>query len=175
MILMQNERKFKSLPVSPPFSGADDEAGFTSRISVLFIEQRLVLVDLFCKALEQGGEMMVDFSFSAEQAIVRMQYISYDVIVTDYNNSDIGGNALLRAIRSTGNTIPFIYFVRFRVPDLEAEAEELGMISCVEKTDVTGKTSFDALSRAIKAAAALSKSRPGLKAPESSADKVRSS
>lgn len=146
----KNERADHNLPATPHIPGTDNEPLCTSRISVLYIEQTPVLLDIACKYLERDGDIMVDTSTSAEYALQKMQYIHYDLVVTDYNNSDIAGNTLLRYVRSRGDPIPFIYFVLFRVPDLETEAEEYGRVTVVNKLDFGGQSSFRALARAIR-------------------------
>jgi CheY-like chemotaxis protein len=150
---MEDTDRAGTLPSTPHIPGTDDEQVRTSRISVLYIEQTPVLLDIACKYLERdGGDIMVDTSMSAEHALQKMRYIRYDLVVTDYNNPDIAGNTLLRYIRSQGNPIPIIYFVLFRVPDLESEAAACGGVSVVDKLDFGGHSSFRNLALAIREA-----------------------
>ena len=157
-----------NLPLPPPIFGEDEDSRSMPRISVLYIDQTPILLDIACRYLERKGEITVDTSIAAEQAIRKMRYISYDVIVTDYNNADIGGNNLLRYVRSLGDSIPFVYFVHFRVPDLEAEAEEFGGVSVVDKMNHSERSSFHDLSDAIKEAFWSSRGR-SLAAPSDGA------
>lgn len=154
---MENANRADNLPATPHISGADNGSLPASRICVLYIDQTPVLLDIACKYLEREGDIMVDTSMSVDYALNKMRYIHYDLIITDYNNADVGGNALLRQIRSQGNPIPFIYFVLFRVTDLESEAEEYGGVSVVDKINYSNKSSFQFLSAAIREAFQASK------------------
>jgi DNA-binding NtrC family response regulator len=118
------------LPI-PPVSGSA-EVSIPSRISVLYIDTTPALLDAVRQFLEMNGDIMVDTSVSGKEAIEKLEYITYDVIVTDYNIRGMG-NALLSYLRNHGNLIPFVYFVLFRSVDLECEAQNYGNVSFVEK------------------------------------------
>jgi DNA-binding NtrC family response regulator len=136
------------LPTTPPFSGSDPETGDTRPISVLYVDDTPALVNLICMYLDKDGEMMVDTSFSISEAMNKMRYISYDVIVTDYNNKEEQGNELLRNVRAKGDRIPFVYFVLFRIARYEDEAKQLGQVSFIEKIGNSG-TNFNKLRQII--------------------------
>jgi DNA-binding NtrC family response regulator len=140
------------LHITPPFSGAGMTTEKTSRISVLYVDETLILLDTVCRFLEKSGEMMADASLSFEDAVDKMRYISYDVIVTDYNFENGDGNALLRYTREKGDMIPFIYFVLFRKPYLEYEATKFGGVTFIEKRATFSDSLFSDLCLAIKKA-----------------------
>jgi DNA-binding NtrC family response regulator len=136
------------LPTTPPFSGSGPDTGDTRTISVLYVDDTPELVNLICMYLDRDGEMMVDTSLSIDEAINKMRYISYDVIVTDYNNTEEKGNELLRNVRAKGERIPFVYFVLFRIAEYEDEAKQLGQVSFIEKIGNSG-TNFKKLRKII--------------------------
>jgi DNA-binding NtrC family response regulator len=135
------------------------EAGIESqsRISVLYVDETPDLLDAICRCLERSGEMMVDTALSIEDALNKMRYISYDVIVTDYNFKDGSANTLLRCTREKGDKIPFVYFTLFQVRDLEDDAMGFGGVSFIGKPALYSISPFSDLYQAIKKAARVNK------------------
>jgi DNA-binding NtrC family response regulator len=82
--------------------------------------------------------MTVDTSQSVEDAMQKIRYISYDVIITDYNITGNDGNVLLRNARAQGERVPFVYFVAFRDYACENEAKQYGQVSFIEKMGNSG-------------------------------------
>jgi len=121
------------LPIPPPLSGSGLTKGNTRTISVLHVDENPALANLICMYLERNGEMTVDTSLSVEEAMNKLRYISYDVIVTDYNSKEKEENEFLRNVRAKGERIPFVYFVVSRVTKYEDEAQQLGQVSFIEK------------------------------------------
>jgi len=138
------------LHITPPFSGTEATAEKASRISVLYVDETPNILDIVCRYLERSGEMMVDTSFSIEDAINKMRYISYDVIVTDYNFEDGSANTLLKYTREKGDRIPFVYFALFRMEDLEEEAMRYGGVTFTGKSALYSRSPFSDLEQAIK-------------------------
>lgn len=126
------------LPPSPPLSGPGSNSGHSRRISVLYVDESPALANMICMYLDRDGEMMVDTSLSVEDAMNKLRYISYDVIVTDYNREENEGNELLRNVRAKGERIPFVYFVAFRVTRYEDEAHQFGQVTFIEKMGSSG-------------------------------------
>jgi len=110
----------------------------TRLISVLYLDDDPELINLICMYLEKTGEMMVDTSGSVEEAMNKMRYISYDVIVTDYTAKGNNGNELLRNVRAKGERIPFVYFVVFRNTQYDDEAKQFRQVSVIEKMGNSG-------------------------------------
>jgi DNA-binding NtrC family response regulator len=125
-------------PTSPPFPDAYPNRGNNRRISVLYVDESPALANLICMYLDRNGEMNVDTSQSSEDAMNKLKYISYDVIVTDYNNKEQDANELLRNVRAMGEIIPFVYFVVSRIKKYEDEAQQFGQVSFIEKMGNSG-------------------------------------
>jgi DNA-binding NtrC family response regulator len=134
VLSMLKSNESERFPSMPPFS----VSGNTRRISVLYVDESPALANLICMYLDRNGGMMVDTSQSIEDAVNKLRYIAYDVIVTDYNNQERNGNELLRNVRARGEMIPFVYFVVSRVNELENEAKHLGLVSFIEKMGASG-------------------------------------
>jgi len=156
------------LPTTPPFSGSGTDTGNTRTLSVLYVDESPALANLICMYLDRNGEMMVDTSQSVEEAMNKLRYISYDVIVTDYNSREKKGNELLRNVRAKGRRIPFVYFVLFRVTEYEDEAQQLGQVSFIEKMGNSG-ANFTKLRQAILQAVQEDRNRAVVCAEQSAA------
>ena len=154
------------LPTTPPFSGSGTDTGITRTLSVLYVDESPALANLICMYLDRNGEMMVDTSQSVEEAINKVRYISYDVIVTDYNTREKRGNELLRNVRAGGGKIPFVYFVTFRVTGYEDEAQQLGQVSFIEKMGNYG-ANFAKLRQAILKAVREDRNGAAMRAEQS--------
>jgi DNA-binding NtrC family response regulator len=143
--------KTEVLHITPPPSGTDTEK--SPVFSVLYVDETMSLVDIVCRYLERGGEMVANASNSVEDAINKMRYISYDVIITDYNFEDGSGNALLKNVRGHSNQTPFVYFLLSRTENLENEARAYGNVTFIEKLKSDPKSWSSTLYQAVKTAA----------------------
>jgi PAS domain S-box-containing protein len=78
-------------------------------ISVLYVDDEEMLLDIGKLFLERPGDCSVDIAISARQGIERMAKKTYDAIVSDYQMPEMDGIEFLKKIRAT-STIPFILF-----------------------------------------------------------------
>jgi DNA-binding response OmpR family regulator len=79
-------------------------------ISVLYVDDEQDLLEIGKLYLERTGEFRVATVTSAPVAISIIQSEKYDAIISDYQMPDMNGIDLLKKIRASGNTIPFIIF-----------------------------------------------------------------
>ena len=79
-------------------------------ISVLYVDDEEVLLELGKLFLEKSGQFHVDTVTSAQEALQRLKSTSYDAIVSDYQMPDMDGIAFLKAIRAEFADLPFIIF-----------------------------------------------------------------
>jgi PAS domain S-box-containing protein len=79
-------------------------------ISVLYIDDEAALRDAGKRFLEKTGEFTVTTVGSPGEVLKTDDLYWYDAIISDYQMPGMNGIELLRRIRSTGNTIPFILF-----------------------------------------------------------------
>lgn len=79
-------------------------------ISVLYVDDEPDLLDLGKIFLETTPGFTVDTLISAVTALAVIPEKQYDAIVSDYQMPEMDGIAFLKAVRSSGNTIPFILF-----------------------------------------------------------------
>ena len=79
-------------------------------ISVLLVDDEEVLCDLTRIFLEESGGIAVTQAFSASDALFRLESVTFDAIVSDYEMPEMNGIDLLKAVKSRGDDTPFIIF-----------------------------------------------------------------
>jgi PAS domain S-box-containing protein len=79
-------------------------------ISVLYVDDEEVLLELGKLFLEKSGQFRVDTVTSVHEAFRLMKSSSYEAIVSDYQMPDMDGIAFLKAIRAEFPDLPFIIF-----------------------------------------------------------------
>jgi len=118
-------------------------------IAVLYVDNWQLLQDTLGHFLERHKDMVVESSLLIEEALRKMDYISFDVIVTDYNLKESSGIDLLRQTRQKGIMTPFIFFILKQNRDMEAEATRYGRVAFVPKLPYSGSC-FDELEKTIR-------------------------
>jgi DNA-binding NtrC family response regulator len=127
-------------------------------ISVLYVDDWLPLLDTIGRILEKKGDIVVETSYSIEEALRKLDYLSFDVIITDYNSKESTEINLLRQTRQKGVMTPFIFFTLEQNRGMEQEAIRYGSVAFVPKLLNFG-SNFDELERAIRSI--VSASHPG--------------
>jgi DNA-binding NtrC family response regulator len=92
---------------------------------------------------------VVETSYSIEDALRKLDYLSFDVIITDYNSTESAGIDLLRKTRQKGFITPFIFFTLEQNLGMEQEATMYGRVAFVPKLLDFG-SNFDELERTIR-------------------------
>jgi DNA-binding NtrC family response regulator len=79
-----------------------------------------------------------------------MDYVFFDVVVTDYHSKDLAGFGLLQQVRKKGRMTPFVFFTRKQNRDREEEVKRYGHVAVMPKPkkSVSG---FDDLEKTIRA------------------------
>ncbi|MDD1685831.1 response regulator [Methanoregula sp.] len=102
-------------------------------IAVLYVDDEPVLHEPTKISLEKRGHITVDTAGSAKEALEKLKKRSYDIIVSDYQMPEMDGIALLKHLRESGNTIPFIIFTGKGREDAVIEAYNAGADSYLAK------------------------------------------
>jgi PAS domain S-box-containing protein len=79
-------------------------------ISVLYVDDEPLFLDLGKRFLEQSGKIQVDTFLSADLAIKVLPISLYDAIISDYQMPGMDGIAFLKTIRQNHPDIPFIVY-----------------------------------------------------------------
>ncbi|MFA5254930.1 MAG: response regulator, partial [Methanoregula sp.] len=102
---------------------ADEESPV---ISVLYVDDEHSLLEPTKLSLEKRGNITVDTSSSAHDALEKMRTKTYDVIISDYQMPELDGIEFLKRLRKSGNLIPFIIFTGKGREDAVIEAYDAG-------------------------------------------------
>ena len=122
--------------------------------SILCVHDNPVFLDRICRYLEERGDLSVDISISAEDALHFMMYVPFEIIIANYIPGKTGEFDFLKAVRGRGNPVPFIYFTHTRNTDTEAESHPFGAVYFVEWGEESLSRGFKDLYLLIKKAAA---------------------
>ena len=95
-------------------------------ISVLYVDDEEVLLELGKLFLEKSGQFCVETVTSANEALQRLKSTMYEAIVSDYQMPDMDGIAFLKAIRAEFPDLPFIIFTGKGREEVVIEAFESG-------------------------------------------------
>jgi len=79
-------------------------------IRVLYVDDEPGLLKICKLFLERTAGFTVDTLTSAADALAKIPVKQYDAIVSDYQMPEMDGIAFLKAVRASGNAIPFILF-----------------------------------------------------------------
>jgi CheY-like chemotaxis protein len=79
-------------------------------LSVLLIDDEPALLEVLKPFFERSGEMSVQTSSSATEALTILPEKSFDAIIVDYDMPELTGIDFLKILRSKGDTTPVIIF-----------------------------------------------------------------
>jgi len=77
---------------------------------ILYVDDEYALLEIGKLFLEKSGQFSVDSITSAPAALTLLNSQSYDAVISDYKMPVMDGIEFLKAVRTSGNTIPFILF-----------------------------------------------------------------
>ena len=79
-------------------------------ISLLYVDDEKMLLDLCKIFLERTGEFQVQTEASVLKALNLVSIQAFDAIISDYQMPEMDGIEFLKRVRASGSTIPFIIF-----------------------------------------------------------------
>ena len=95
-------------------------------ISLLYVDDESALLEIGKRYLEREGEFSIDTATSASAALSLMESKDYDAVISDYMMPETDGIRLLKQIRASGDTVPFILFTGQGSEDIVIRALEEG-------------------------------------------------
>jgi DNA-binding response OmpR family regulator len=118
-------------------------------ITILYVDDEPGLLALGKYFLERSGQFSVDTINSAPAALPLQKAKRYDAIISDYQMPGMDGIELLRKIRSSGSTIPFILFTGRQREEVIIQALDEGADFYLQKGGEP-KSQFAELSHKIR-------------------------
>jgi len=137
-----------------------------NRLSVLYVDDEPVFLDLCKIYLERGGEISLTCSTSPYEALELLKETRFDVIVSDYQMPDLDGIGFLKQLNERNCTIPFILFTVRGRDEVLLEAISHGATFYLQKGG-DPKSQFGELIHTIKEAAKRRQAEEILKESES--------
>jgi CheY-like chemotaxis protein len=119
--------------------------------SVLLVDDEPALLEVLKPFVERSGEMTVQTTQSATEALKILPEKSFDVIIVDYDMPVINGIEFLKILRSQGDTTPVIIFTGVGHERTAIDAINYGANFFLQKDD-DPKKQFHSLCEMIKTA-----------------------
>lgn len=105
----------------------------STAISVLYVDDEPLLLDIGKMYLERTGQFRVDCLESAIVALDVMKTRSYDAVISDYQMPEMNGLLFLKAVRRSWPAIPFIIFTGRGREEVVIEALNCGADHYLQK------------------------------------------
>jgi CheY-like chemotaxis protein len=112
-------------------------------ISVLYVDEWSPFLYILSRFLEAKGDVEVETAFSPLDALQILDYISFDVIVANYNNREWSGIDLLQKTRQKGIETPFIFFTLEPKSVMEQEVIPYGRVVFLPKLQNSCSTLYE--------------------------------
>jgi DNA-binding NtrC family response regulator len=101
---------------------------------ILIVDDEVSLVYVLRQALLLSfPEAQVDMAHSGEEGLSRLADRSYDLIIADFRMPGFNGLDLIKGVRYLDSTVPVILITGYGSPEVQAEAEGLGVDEYMEK------------------------------------------
>ena len=108
--------------------------------TILIVDDESTLVFFLKQGLQESGiECLVDDAGSGEEALTKLTYNRYDVLVTDLKMPGISGFTLLEVARSLHTGINIILMTAFGSPEVQDEAKRLEVDGYLTKPFLTAE------------------------------------
>jgi DNA-binding response OmpR family regulator len=102
-------------------------------ISVLYVDDEPLLLEIGKLYLEKYGQFQIDTRVSACDALEVMKTRSYDAVVSDYQMPEMNGIAFLKEVRAAWPALPFIIFTGRGREEVVIEALNCGADHYLQK------------------------------------------
>lgn len=133
-----------------------------SMLRVLYVDDEPVLLEIGKKFLERQAHFSVDIIPSASDALTLLGQKNYDAIIADYQMPGMDGIGFLKAVRASGNDIPFILFTGRGREEIVITALNEGADFYIQKGGET-KSQFAELAHKIQQASGKRRAEQALR------------
>ena len=120
------------------------------KYNVLYVDDEPLHLEITKRYLEKKGEFSVECVLSGDEAISLITHRHYDVIVSDYQMPVMDGITLLKKVRETDRTMPFILLTGKGKEEVVIDAINSGADFYLKKGLEVG-SQYDELSHKIRA------------------------
>jgi PAS domain S-box-containing protein len=121
-------------------------------IKVLYVDDEESLLELAKVFLEASNEMVLETASNAKRGMEIIHGGAIDVVVSDYQMPEMDGLAFLRALRGSGNDIPFILFTGKGREEVVIQALNEGADSYLQKGGLPRPQFAELAHRIVRAA-----------------------
>lgn len=135
--------------------------GVRIMISVLYVDDEPMLLEILKIMLESTEEFKVGTALSAAEGLAALRYGQYDAIVSDYQMPIMDGIEFLQEVRASFGDIPFIIFTGRGREDIVIEALNCGADFYLQKGGEP-KAQFAELAHKIRSAVQRRKTEAAL-------------
>jgi len=136
-----------------------------SKISLLYIDDEPVLLELCKIYLERSGDISVTTAQGAPEGLVLLSEQSFDAILSDYQMPEMDGIELLKHLKETGEDTPFLIFTGKGREEVVIEALNHGADFYIQKGG-DPKSQFAELINKIRYAVARRRAEEALRQSE---------
>ena len=107
------------------------------KIRVLHVDDDSGVLKITKECLESDASVQVETAVSVEEALQKLEKEKFDIIVSDYQMPGKDGLDLLKTLRNSGNTIPFIMFTGKGREEVAIRALNMGANQYLNKVGET--------------------------------------
>jgi len=143
----------------------EEETGRSSMLSVLYVDDDPVLLEVCKIYLEGRSDISVTVTGSVTDALKLLETFSFDVIISDYEMRGTDGIGFLKMLKEKRSSIPFILFTGRGREEVVIEAINNGATYYIQK-GWDAKSQFAELDHKIREASRRSRAEQRLKAIE---------
>ncbi len=104
-----------------------------SVIRVLYVDDDLKFGDFFSIYLGKQGDFSIRVIQNGQEALILLRSEVFDIIISDYQMPEMDGLSLLRSVRASGITTPFILFTGKGREEVVIEAINSGVTYYLQK------------------------------------------
>lgn len=102
-------------------------------ISILVVDDYYTMTQLVRNLLKSLGFYKIDEARDGKSALEKMAAVKYDLVISDWNMKPMTGIEFLKALRTSGNNVPFILVTAENSPVNVEEARQAGVSGYITK------------------------------------------
>lgn len=106
----------------------------STRRRILIVDDDEPVLFVWRNALQKlTNRVHVETARSGDEALHKIAQTPFDLVITDLSMPGLSGQALTRTIRNLQPELPVIWITAYRSAEIDAEANELKVICCLDK------------------------------------------